>query len=1032
VSRSSAGGLGPAGGVGLEGQILAWLAAHSLAQEQLPHFWVSSGRVTAVGSQTAREIDDIGAMTAASGHLLVQSKKAMALGKTKSSPLAKALRQVVAQYLRGVPDGSDGTLRPVDPARDRLLIVTDGGAPTAVRNGLVSVVDQLAALSSAELPFTDVQGDQDVFAARDVVLEHLHRELGEQQDGDPREATLRGLLAVLRVRVLHLDEGGPDRDTAGQLLRRVLVDGSQAPAAWNALEVICQGLARDRTYWASRDRLADRLEHDGFALRRDLSGTPPRTSPPGSGPDATAQRSAARPVTAWDAQQLGVHRTITANSAGGQTLPELTPYVRRAHDRALHDLLTEPRRPVMVVLVGGSSTGKTRAAFEAVRGCLPDWSLLCPMDAADLVSHLTIGSVGPRTVLWLNETQNFLEDRPEAAAAVRRLLASDEPVAVVGTMWPRYWQDLTAPLAAADKHGMTFQARELLRQAVRVTIPDAFAGGDLDELRRQLGTDPRLEAAAAAAGRDGKVIQVLAGGPELVQRYENPADARGRYGKAVVTAAMDVRRLGYESPTAPAMLNEVAPAYLDPRDRAGAPADWFGAGLADAAEEVYGIAALTARRDQPGVGPADGYVLHDYLDQYGRLTRLTRLVPATVWDTLIAYAFSIADRTRLAQQALSRGLYRYTVALAQPAAEAGDTTAMQILAARLNEAGHTEAATHWLREAAELGNTAAMLTWAQQLDEVGQSQEAERVLHQAANAGDTSATMSLAARLDEAGESQEAERILRQAADAGNTTVMERLAARLYDAGQGPEAETWLRRAAESGDPMAMRILAARLDETGHSHEAEQWYRQAAESGDHFARFDMTRLALRLEEADRAKEALRWWRRGAENGDASTMWILAGRLEQAGRVDEAEHWRRKALEAGAYFALLPAIEQIKKAGGGVQEFEQLLRGSIDADGTVIRALIEWLDQAGRGTEAEQWLREAAESGHLVALHYLIGRLEQAGRAAEADQWRRRLVETGTYGGVHQVALQLDKTDPARAERLRRYGIEPGGATSAPW
>jgi hypothetical protein len=36
MSRSSTGGLGPAGGVGLEGQILAWLAAHSLGQEQLP------------------------------------------------------------------------------------------------------------------------------------------------------------------------------------------------------------------------------------------------------------------------------------------------------------------------------------------------------------------------------------------------------------------------------------------------------------------------------------------------------------------------------------------------------------------------------------------------------------------------------------------------------------------------------------------------------------------------------------------------------------------------------------------------------------------------------------------------------------------------------------------------------------------------------------------------------------------------------------------------------------------------------------
>jgi hypothetical protein len=92
MSRSSAGGLGPAGGVGLEGQILAWLAAHSLGQQKLPESWISSGLVTAVGTQTAREIDDIAALTEAGGHLLVQSKKGMKLGRTAPSRLGQALR----------------------------------------------------------------------------------------------------------------------------------------------------------------------------------------------------------------------------------------------------------------------------------------------------------------------------------------------------------------------------------------------------------------------------------------------------------------------------------------------------------------------------------------------------------------------------------------------------------------------------------------------------------------------------------------------------------------------------------------------------------------------------------------------------------------------------------------------------------------------------------------------------------------------------------------------------------------------------
>jgi hypothetical protein len=75
--------------VGLEGQILAWLAAYSVGPEQLPQSWVSVGLVTAVGGQTAREVDDVGALSAAGGHMLVQSKKALGLDMTESSPLAK-------------------------------------------------------------------------------------------------------------------------------------------------------------------------------------------------------------------------------------------------------------------------------------------------------------------------------------------------------------------------------------------------------------------------------------------------------------------------------------------------------------------------------------------------------------------------------------------------------------------------------------------------------------------------------------------------------------------------------------------------------------------------------------------------------------------------------------------------------------------------------------------------------------------------------------------------------------------------------
>ncbi len=131
----------------------------------------------------------------------------------------------------------------------------------------------------------------------------------------------------------------------------------------------------------------------------------------------------------------------------------------RAHDTRLRELLAAAEQPVMVVLAGDSSTGKTRAAFEAVRAWLPDWSLLSPVDAAELLAQLRSDAVTPRTVLWLNELQIFLRDQPDVAAALRRLLVGDEPVAVIGTIWPQYRKELTF-LPADGEQDVNHQARE--------------------------------------------------------------------------------------------------------------------------------------------------------------------------------------------------------------------------------------------------------------------------------------------------------------------------------------------------------------------------------------------------------------------------------------------------------------------------------------------------------------------------------------------------------------------------------------------
>ena len=119
----------------------------------------------------------------------------------------------------------------------------------------------------------------------------------------------------------------------------------------------------------------------------------------------------------------------------------------REHDQRLREQL-DPGRPGpgMVVLVGGSCTGKTRSAYEAVLSCLPGWRLVRPETGADLVHLLADQMVDSETVLWLNETQAYLdgEHGEEAAAALRKLLTGTLRIAIVGTMWDTDWDALTA------------------------------------------------------------------------------------------------------------------------------------------------------------------------------------------------------------------------------------------------------------------------------------------------------------------------------------------------------------------------------------------------------------------------------------------------------------------------------------------------------------------------------------------------------------------------------------------------------------
>ena len=358
-------------------------------------------------------------------------------------------------------------------------------------------------------------------------------------------------------------------------------------------------------------------------------------------------------------------------------------------------------RSGIAVLVGGSSTGKTRACWEALqllRDRPEKWRLWHPIDPSRPDAALReLPGIGPRTVVWLNEAQFYLDVvdgglGERVAAGLRELLRDPAraPVLVMATLWPQFWDGLTArPASGADPHT---QARELLA-GQDITVPAAFTAPQLQRLEE--AGDARLTQAAGA--QDGQVIQFLAGAPELLARYRNAPPAAA----ALIHAAMDARRMGIGIGLPQAFLEAAAPEYLTDTDWDALAEDWLEQALAYTAVPCKGVRGpLTrihprpARSHVPGPGSGDSgeqvagslasipdmpqYLLADYLDQYGRYHRKGQFPPEGFWAAAASQAFP-DDQATLGDAAHARGLYRAAAQLHKNAAARGNLQAILYL-----------------------------------------------------------------------------------------------------------------------------------------------------------------------------------------------------------------------------------------------------------------------------------------------------------------------------------------------------------------
>ncbi|MCP2242128.1 tetratricopeptide repeat protein [Lentzea aerocolonigenes] len=726
----------------------------------------------------------------------------------------------------------------------------------------------------------------------------------------------------------------------------------------------------------------------------------------------------------WNPAMLGVHKVIAVEGAQSD---ELTPYVLREHDEVLRKALRDGHR--LIVLTGTSCTGKTRAALEAVRAELPELPVIRPMNAGELVRRAE--KLTGRCVLWLNEIHRFLTDE-----AVEVLASAPNSVRVLGTTRTSHWDDLV------DEDGPHHSARELLVAATQVEVAESFTAQEMEQL-----SDARMVFAARVA-EDGKLVQALSGGPELLRMCRDP---RRAVFKALVTAAVDGVLLS-GAPFVPRTFLEASlPGYLEAGQRADAR---FDDGIAQTTKPVRGISALTGRREAPDLGPPDHFEPHEFLVQQIGGDRKT--VPGATWQAFLDHVHEPSARLAVARSAMLRGYRRIAMCALWPmtddgklieevwrsvlrphrdaphpdlrswlvfGAERGDNLAMWTLASDATERGDREEAAKWWRRELEVSQGRAMSDQIGALERIGLLEEAITWLHQQTLAGTRTAVDATVSLLHRVGRNDEAIELLLPLASDGDRSAVYRLGALYSRTGNEREAQRW-QAEYESTTPSP----EPRTPVTPPAAPSESTLRTKVAQGGRFALNDLSRL---LRKTGRAAEALDLWKAEAEAGQHVPMLHYTEILLELGRAGDAIAWLEQRANSIRHVVRLAWI--YRKTGDDQAEQVWSRRAALAGDSKSARRLAKAHREAGEIKEAIEVLRPSAERDPAPEAD-LVDLLPEVGRAEEAETRMRKRLETGVVAGrTFELATFLRRQGRAEeAAVLEIYGIEPGGSTAKPW
>jgi hypothetical protein len=349
------------------------------------------------------------------------------------------------------------------------------------------------------------------------------------------------------------------------------------------------------------------------------------------------------PVVAdWDPLSAGVHRA--KQSSDGSAIP---PYVARDVDEHLRSCLHYGRtKGTFTLIVGDSTAGKTRAAFEAVHSILADYKVFVPRSADDIRAFLLLTHSLPRPcILWLDDLDRYL-GRDGIDSSILDAFLRKHTV-IVGTMRAERFEAIRDGRESHDAPDRTVGdpqtasfASQVLRMVETIQLDRLWSPSELDRLEAY--DDGRLIDAYRHHGPYG-IAEYLAGGPLLWQEWRNAIRAGGHpRGAAIVAVSVDLARAGLTGARSSSLIVKLHERYLTMMGGARLRPENLEDALDWATRVRFGVSSLL----MPGSEPDTLYPF-DYIVDTAMRERNFPLIPEFIWEAARENERDEADRMRV-------------------------------------------------------------------------------------------------------------------------------------------------------------------------------------------------------------------------------------------------------------------------------------------------------------------------------------------------------------------------------------------------